>query len=364
MADMWQRRFRADYRVVRVSRSTGDELGRVGNVTGGSITRNQDTSTYESASLDYVGSLDVGADLLRVYLDATDEVTGEAATVALGTFLPSTPKREVEGSRSGGTADLYGRLRELADDDFDEVLRIDAGANAVAKAAEIVRGCGLEVVADASDYVTSAAWTFGAGGSGKDTADTKLAAVNELLGAAGFSAARTDPMGRVLLTRYVAPSAKPVARSFAEGPGCTVLSSLTDELDRLSISNVVHVDYTTQEATVRGTAVDDDPMSEWSTASVGRRIVKLYSYSDLPEGTTSAEAQAAANLKALQLLNEDRSVLRRVSFTTPYCPVTVGDAVRLELPTAGLSRTYVVRKQDISLGPACQVAHEARNFDK
>ncbi len=234
----------------------------------------------------------------------------------------------------------------------------------MAKAAEIVRACGLQVTADASDYVTSAAWTFGAGGSASDGADTKLAAVNKLLDAAGFNAARTDPMGRVLLTRYVQPSAKAVARTFVEGPGCTVLASLTDELDRLSISNVVHVDYATQESTVRGTAVDDDPMSEWSTASVGRRIVKLYSYSDLPEGTTEAEAQAAANLKAMQLLNEDRSVLRRVSFTTPYCPVTVGDAVRLELPTPGLSRTYVVRKQDISLGAACQVTHEARNFDK
>ena len=363
MADVWDGRFRADYRVMRVSRETHEEIARVTNVTGGSITRNQDTSTFESASLDYVGALETGTDWLRIYLDATDERTGEVTTVALGTFLPSTPTRDVDGRRQSGTADLYGRLRELSDDDFDTAVSVPAGTAAVAYAKSIALAAGFaadEVIADDSDYVTSTTWVFGAGSD----YDSKLDAINALLDAAGFNSAKTDPYGRLIFSRYVTPSARPVAREFVEGAGCKVLASLTDELDRLSVSNVVHVDYTTQEATYRGTAVDDDPMSEWSTVSVGRRIVKAYSYSELPEGVDESAAQATANAKAAQLLAEDRSILRRLTFTTTYMPVGVGDAVRVELPTAGVSRTYVIRTQDIDLGAGCQTKHEARNFDK
>ena len=270
----------------------------------------------------------------------------------------------MDGRTESTTADLYGRLRELADDDFDVPFTVAAGSDAVAVAAGIARGCGLEVVADPSDFRTTAEWTFGVGGGGDDRPDTKLKAVNKLLDVAGFSAARTDPHGRVVMRRYVRPQQRLPVREMREGPGCTVTRQLTDELDRMAVSNVVHVDYVTQEVTVRGTAVDDDPSSEWSTASVGRRIVKRYEYQDLPEGTTAEAAQATANLRAADLLASDRSVLRRVTLTCAYCPVAVEDAVTVDIPTAGVSRDYVVRTQDIDLGAMCAMRIEARNFGR
>ena len=144
--DIWLSPFRASYRYVRVSRATGLEVGAIESFTGGSISRNQDTDTYESASLDYVGRLDVGNDFVRIYLDAEDPLTGASRTVCLGTFECSTPSRSVSGEVATGTATLYGRLHDLAKDDFDEPYAIPAGSNAVAAAREIAEGCGLEVV--------------------------------------------------------------------------------------------------------------------------------------------------------------------------------------------------------------------------
>ena len=362
--DIWARPFTAAYRVMEVDRATGLEVRRLPSVSGGSISRNLDTDTFESATLAFEGPVGEAPDLVRVWLDATDQLTGEAASAELGTFLVSMPKREVDGRTESTTADLYGRLRELADDDFDVPFTVAAGSDAVAVAAGIARGCDLEVVADPSDFRTTAEWTFGVGGGGDDRPDTKLKAVNKLLDVAGFSAARTDPHGRVVMRRYVRPQQRLPVREMREGPGCTVTRQLTDELDRMAVSNVVHVDYVTQEVTVRGTAVDDDPSSEWSTASVGRRIVKRYEYQDLPEGTTAEAAQATANLRAADLLASDRSVLRRVTLTCAYCPVAVEDAVTVDIPTAGVSRDYVVRTQDIDLGAMCAMRIEARNFGR
>lgn len=363
-SDIWSRPFTAAYRVMEVDRATGLEVRRLPSVSGGSISRNLDTDTFESATLDFQGPVGDAPDLVRVWLDATDQVTGEEASAELGTFLVSMPSREVDGRTESTSADLYGRLRELADDDFDVPFTVAAGSDAVAVAAGIARGCGLEVVADPSDYRTTAEWTFGVGGGGDDHPDTKLKAVNRLLDVAGFSAARTDAHGRVLMRRYVRPQQRLPVRELREGPGCTVTRQLTDELDRMSVSNVVHVDYVTQDVTVRGTAVDDDPNSEWSTASVGRRIVKRYEYQDLPEGTTTEQAQATANLKAADLLASDRSVLRRVTLTCAYCPIAVEDAITVDIPTAGVSRDYVVRTQDIDLGAMCAMKIEARNFGR
>ena len=362
--EMWGHPLTCSYRVMAVDRATGHEVRQLPSVSGGSISRNLDTDTFESATLTLQGPVGEAPDLVRVWLDATDQLTGEETSEPLGTFLVSMPKREVDGRTESTTADLYGRLRELADDDFDVPFPVAAGSDAVAVAAGIARGCGLEVVADPSDFRTTAEWTFGVGGGGDDSPDTKLKAINKLLDVAGFSAARTDAYGCVLMRRYTKPQSRRPVRVFREGPGCAVERQITDELDRMAVSNVVHVDYVTQDVTVRGTAVDDDPNSEWSTVSVGRRIVKRYEYQDLPEGTTADAAQATANLRAAELLSSERSVLRRVTLTCAYCPVAVEDAITVDIPTAGVSRDYVVRTQDIDLGAMCAMKIEARNFGR
>ena len=359
----WSESFEASYRYVRVSRATGNEAGELPNIlNGGTITRNQDTENFESGSVDFVGDLDLGVDLVRVYLDATF-ADGTTVSECLGTFLPSVPKRTGEGRYWKGTATLYGRLKELADDDFDKVTSAAAGTNAVAFARKICEDSGLAVIADESDYRLSAAWTFGIGGK-EDSADSKLAAVNDLLEVAGFSSAQTDTMGRVVMRRYVDIPQRPIAWEFTEGANARFLREVTDELDKGGVANVVHVDYSTQDVSIRGTAIDSDSSSPWSTVNVGRRIVKRYSYSDMPDKTSAAQAQKLADQRAKELLIGQQSVAHKVTFEHAYAPVKPGDGIVFRYPSANMAMRPAVRTQRLTLGAGCMIRCEARLFER
>lgn len=355
----WSKPFRASYRYMRVSRASGMEVARLSNIeSGGSITRNSDTDTFESASLPFVGSLDIGSDLLRIYLDASFYSGGEASE-CLGTFLVNVPSRSIKGGVSSATASLDGRLQELADEDFDEAVTIEAGADPVAAAAEIVRGCGLEAIAETCAYRLSEPRTYGLGDD-----DKVLAAVNDLMGIAGFSSVKTDPYGRVLMRRYVEPSKRARAWSFAEGVDATFIDEATDERDVSGVANVVRAIYSTEDKTVVGIAVDDDPASEFSTVSIGRRKVARYPYTELPEGDTDDDMQAAADAEAARLLATQQSVVHRVSMKHAYAPVFCDDVVGFIYGSAGVSGDFAIRKQDVELGAGCMTSEEMREFQR
>ena len=167
MAD-WSKRFSSSYRYVRVDRASGVELGRITNIkNGGSIERNQDKS-YTTGEVDYSGSLDIGSDLLRVYLDA--DFGGETASEPLGTFVVAAPKRTRCGAQSTGQADLSGRLSEVAEDEFDAPFTVPAGTKVVPYVVKMLNQAGFkDVVADESDYAISQDWTLGL-----DSGDDKL----------------------------------------------------------------------------------------------------------------------------------------------------------------------------------------------
>ncbi len=157
--DIWLASFRTSYRYARVSRSTGLETGAIECFTGGSISRDQDTDTYESASLDYVGRLDMGNDFVRIYLDAEDPISGASRTVCLGTFECSTPSRTVSGEVATGIATLYGQTPRTSRRTTSTSRTPCRPAQRVVSAAKaIAEGCGLEVVAEPSDCTLSTAW--------------------------------------------------------------------------------------------------------------------------------------------------------------------------------------------------------------
>ncbi len=323
--DKWAVPFACRYDFMRVDRKTGNEVGTVGGIrNGGTIERNQDTALYESASLPFVGGFDIGVDLLRIYLVA-EFVDGRSARECLGTFVPAVPEREAP--LDSGTVELYGRLEELQDNGFDEPRAVMSGSLAVAEAAAMVRECGLECIADESDYRLTATWVFGAGATGAtEGCDTVLDAVNTLLDVAGFSAARTDPYGRVVLAKYAEPSERASSYEFVEGESARFEVSAKDSLDVSSICNVVHVDYSAQGQAMRGTAVDDDASSPLSVQSMGRRIVHRYEYSDLPgDVPEDTNILSGADVCALGAGTKESSTFRVSGSAGTVAQAYVGD---------------------------------------
>lgn len=347
MAD-WTVPFRSAYRVMRVSRSTGLETGVVPGVeTGGSLERSIDDSVKETGSLSVRGSLDVGADLLRVYLDATFP-SGEVERVALGTYLPSVTSRIVGGATSSQTVSLSGRLRELADEQFDGTYSLPSGGDPVAAAEEVVRGVGLDVVADPHDgYRTSQLWTFDDSQGG-----TKLDCVNQLLDMAGFSSASTDAMGVVRLSRYRAIADRSPSWELVEGRSARFLREVTDEYDTSDVANVVKAVFSDQETATVGIA--ENLTGRFGVEEMGRRIYKRYDYNQ-------AATQEEADAKAEQLL-EEQSAMRRLTVGSVYCPVDIGDSVMVSYPSQGIRGVYGVRKMSLDLGPGCLTTLEVRSF--
>lgn len=370
-AERWAERYVTRYRFMRVSRDTGYEVAQLANIRadGSKVERNLDTQTKESATLAAVGAFDLGRDLIRCYF-CPEWADGYTADIAIGTWLPNAPKREVDGEAQTVSVECSSRLQELADDMFDGPITVEAGTDPVEAAASFVRECGLDVEADESGYTLSSAWTFGISNrsgsesSSSDQGSSKLDAVNDLLDVAGFASASVDGMGTVQLRRYRAPSEKTPVWSFAEGPAARFERAMTDERDTSAVANVVRVVYTTEEAEYIGIAVDDSPTSEWSTVTRGRRIVASYEYNDLPDGTDETTIQAYADAKAMTLLTTEQAPTRIATFAHVYAPIGLSDVVTLSFPTGGVSGDFSVRTMSLDLsGGGLRTQTEARMYE-
>lgn len=352
------------YRFVRVDRSTGEEVCEIRALRGGSISRNDDTRIKESAEVGIVGDADFGPDLVRVYMGA--EWPGETASVVLGTFLPSIPGRSVNQLYSTGTLHMSGRLQELLDDQFGSPVTVGKGEVAVERAAEVIEGAGLEVVAEESDYRVTENRYYGVGAdqNNSQVGSTKLDMVNDLLDLAGFRAAYTDPMGRVILEKYRDPDEIAPSWSFVEGPSAKFEWSMTEEKDSSSTANHVVVVYGPNEDGERyiGEAWDRDPESPLSTVSRGRTITKSYSYTDMPPGSSAEERQKYANDRAGSLLSTAQSVIWRVNMRHAYAPIAVNDTAELRYQSGGIDGKFQVRAMRLALSGGCPTETELRRF--
>lgn len=356
MAD-WLKPFTAAYRFMRVSRATGYETEQLDSIKSGNLQINQDTATFESATLETASYFNIGSDFVRCYLDATWD-DGTAESVCLGTWLATIPGRSIDGIQETCTAYCDGRLQELQDDSFSAPVTVDAGENIVEIAKGIAEGAGLSVVATPSSSTLGATWTFGLSSEEGANGGSKLDAVNALLSLAGYGSASTDEYGRVLMRPYVNPSDRTPAWVFEEGINATFLAAAEEERDSRGVCNVVLAIFETDDETVIGEAIDDSPVSPYSTVSLGRRKVAKYTYN-----TTATQAEADA--KAAELLSTQQSTIRRVKLQHVHCPVRVEDVVEVKWPSAGISGTYVVRTQSIDIGSAgCLTQSELRAFER
>lgn len=360
-----ERSARTSYRFMRVSRATGLETERLVMLKGGSITRNNDVRVFETAEVEAVGTVDLGPDLVRVYME-TEWPDGTTETTVLGTFLPTVPSRGITDQYSKASMKLTGRLQELLDDKFSVPVVYQKGTNAVKAAADICRQQGLSVIADDSDFTITNPRSYGVGvqQNNSETGDTKLDAVNDLLALADFQAAKTDERGNVIMRKYVRPDERPEVWTFTEGSSATFEADMKEERDISKTANHVVVVYQNEESTFLGEAYDTDPTSELSTVSRGRTITKTYSYTELPPGKTDSERQQYANARAERLLKSDQSVIRKVFMRYAYAPITATDAVILDYPSGGIGGKFEVRTQRLKLSGGCPCESELRRFER
>lgn len=378
MAD-WTKPFTAMYSWWRVDRAsytywrdafdrgdtyaTGTEVEQIPNITSATLQLNDSTDTFETGTASCVGPLDVGNDLIRCRMTATWE-DGTTEDVVLGTYNVSIPSRDVLGSYEECSAVLDGRLIELQQDCFEQPYVVEKGWSTATYSVTMIarkRGLTFSELPETWGPMKSTR-VYGLGVS--DDASC-LAAYNDItVNEVGLRSAKTDRYGRIRCLAPIDYGSTPVW-AFEEGINATFLSEATDERDTTGVCNVVACVYEDGDATVVGTAEDTDPASPWSIANYGRRKVAVYNYSTLPSGSTAAERKDNADARAAALLDENRSVVRRVTIRHAYCPARVGDIVEVSYPSAGIYGRFAVRAQTIEVGSAgCMTTSELRRFER
>ena len=165
-----------------------------------------------------------------------------------------------------------------------------------------------------------------------------------------------DEMGRILFSpKQDTVSLQPVW-TFDDGNSSILYSDFSMDHDLYGIPNIVEVICSKDHTNYYARVVNDDPNSPTSTVSRGREI--LYRVTD--PSMTGQPTEGRIKEYAEQLLRELSSIEYTISYSHGYCPVRIGDCVRINYSKAGFTDIKAkVISQSIKCEPGCPVTEKA-----
>ena len=328
-----------------VDPGTWKDVKKIDNVLSCDITRDSESETIVSATLDVTESL--GEAYVRAYLiTIQNEVTKRHP---LGTFLVQTPASSFNGKIMNVSLDAYSPLLELKEKLPTIGYTIPKNKNIMEMAYDIV-----------SDYVRAPVVKT----TKKDTLkydfvanmnDTWLSFVTDLISNANYGL-DLDELGRVLFTPNQNAEVLQPIWEYNDSNSSILYPEITMDNDIYGIPNVIEVVYSNGDDTFFSRASNTDPNSPLSIQNRGREIL----YRDTDPSIIGNATQLQVDKYAEKLLRELSSVQCTVTYTHGYCPVRVGDCVRLNYKRAGITDIKAkVISQTISCTPGCPVTEKA-----
>ncbi len=315
------------------------------NVKSCSLTRDADSETLGSASIDIADS--VGECYIRAYLITIQN--GVKEKHPLGTYLVQTPSSSFNGKIRDIVMDAYTPLLELKESRPPLGYSVMKDENimdiAYRLARENVRAPVVETRSDSKLYYDFVA----------DPSDTWLSFLIDLIANAKYTF-DMDEMGRILFSpKQDTASLQPVW-TFDDGNSSILYPDLSMDHDLYGIPNVVEVIYSSGNDTYYAKVVNDDPNSPTSTVNRGREIVHRVTDPTVIGDPTQNQIQEYAE----NLLRELSSLEYSITYTHGYCPVRVGDCVRLNYERAGIIGVKAkIVSQTIACTPSCPVTEKA-----
>ena len=309
------------------------------------ISRDESAETLGSASIAINDS--VGESYIRAYLVATQN--GVKYKIALGTFLIQTPSSKFDGKVRDVTVDAYTPLLELKESPPPIGYSIFKGKNILdmaydlcleqARAPVVKTKCETELQ---TDFVAN-------------TNDTWLTFLVDLIANAKYKF-DLDEMGRIMFApKQDYASLQPVW-TYDDDNSSILYPEVTLDHDMYGIPNVVEVIYSTGVDNYSARIVNDDPNSPISTVNRGREIVKRVTDPEIAGNPNEEQVTEYAT----QLLRDLSTLEYTISYTHGYCPVRVGDCVRLNYSRANLNNIKArVISQTIECKPGCKVTEKA-----
>lgn len=341
----WSQSMQRTYEYYVVDPGTWKDVKQLTTVKSSSISRDSSVETLGSATINIDNSL--GECYIRIYLVTIQN--GVKERHPLGTFLVQTPSSNFDGKVRTVSMDAYTPLLELKENPPPLGYSLLEGENIMDMAYRIIREHARAPVVQTTCSDTLS-YDFVA-----NTNDTWLTFVADLITNAKYTL-DLDELGRIIFApKQDTASLQPVW-TYDDDNSSILYSEVSMDHDLYGIPNVVEVLYSRDNGYYYTRVVNDDPNSPISTVNRGREIVHRTSNPDMNGIPTDKQIDEYAR----QLLKSLSSVEYTVTYSHGYCPVRVGDCVRLNYSAAGLTDIKAkVTKQNIDCTAECKVSETA-----
>ena len=344
MAD-WKSSMKQTYEFYIVDPGTWRDKQLINVVKTATISRDSTVETLGSATIDVTES--VGECYIRIYL-ITDQ-NGVIEKHPLGTFLVQTPSTSFDGMVKEISMDAYTPLIELKEKQPPIGYYIPKGTDVLSRAYALVRENTRAPVVKTdgtiplmTDYVA-------------ETEDTELSYVSALISSVKYKLA-LDEMSRILFVPDQDTESLQAIWTYDDGNSSILYPDLTMDHDLYGIPNVVEIIYSNGDDSYYHREINDDVNSPTSVPRRGREIVHRVTDPGFVGIPTEAEVEEYAK----KLLKDLSTIEYTITYTHGYCPVRLGDCVRLNYERAGLTNIKAkVISQSIECKPGCPVTEKA-----
>lgn len=341
----WLSTMQQTFEYYTVDPRTWKDAKKIDTILSTTINRDLYTETLGSASITITESL--GECYIRVYLVTIQN--GIKERYPLGTFLVQTPSYSFDGKITNVTMDAYTPLLELKENLPPLGYAIPKGQNILESAYDIIREHARAPVVrtEKSDTLYE--------NFVSNVSDTWMTFVTDLTANAKCSL-YLDEMGRILFNPEQNTSTLQPVWTYDDSNSSIIYPTLDIDHDMYGIPNVVEVIYSSGSTYFYGRAVNEDETSPISIPNRGREITHRVTNPDLMGNPSQEQVQDYAE----RLLREMSSLEYTITYTHAYCPVRIGDCIRLNYSRAGMVGIKAkVISQSIKCEPGCPVTEKA-----
>lgn len=341
----WLESMQQSFEYYIVDPGTWKDVSPIDYVKSCTINRDSDAETLGSATINVSES--VGECYIRVYLITTQN--GVTEKHPLGTFLVQTPSSSFNGTVKEVSMDAYTPLLELKENQPPLGYSILKGENIMDNAYRLTRENARAPVIQTrntselfSDFVA-------------DPSEKWISYLSDLISNAKYTF-DLDELGRILFAPKQDTNSLQPVWTYSDDNSSILYPDVSMNHDLYGIPNVVEVIYSSGKDSYYAKAVNDDPNSPTSTVNRGREIPYRVTDPDLIGNPTGNQIQEYAT----RLLRELSTLEYTITYTHGYCPVRLGDCVRLNYERAGINNVKAkVISQSIKCEPGCPVTEKA-----
>lgn len=342
----WKKPMQQSYEFYLVDPGTWKDVRPVNCVKSCTINRDSEVETLGSATFQLTETITEG--YIRVYLITIQN--GVKERHPLGTFLAQTPSSDFDGKVLNASVDAYTPLIELKEKQPPIGYFVELNFDTLTQAGLLTADHARAPVISISNDTSKTKGSFVA-----DTDDTWLTFISDLLANEKYKF-DLDEHGRILFKPNQELKTLQPIWTYTDDNSSILQPELTIDQDIYGIPNVVEVVYSTGTKTYYSRAVNDDKNSAISVPNRGREIVHRVTDPSLVGASSQAEVDAYAE----QVLSELSTIEATASYTHGYCPVRVGDCVRLDYVRANIRNVKAkVISQSIECKPGCPVKEKA-----